>query len=151
MIFLPYTSVGGEEDPPERQGVVNERYTEFEWLVINWTDYKVKCELSIDHEGPPSPLEILYGCGEKTYDRYLRTPPCKAKRTGSTEHCTGVFVHLVKSERRHREITIDLPQAEVLLDLKGCTYQPPVYHFDLLPQLLSRGIEPIPNEEIISI
>jgi len=128
-------------------------YQEHEWWLSRWTDNQILCRIIVDHEGLPTRDEVLQACGGEIQSQWLNTPPCMKviKEGADTTSCAGLYLFLVSSTPKEREVIIDLPLAEVWVSLEGCTPTPPDNRCTTLPALLLTGIEPLPNEQITSI
>lgn len=136
-----------------RQTTIIVSYTEFEWWLISWIDNQIQCQIFVDHEGLPTNSEVFNACGEDLFDEWQDTPSCDSIEKGdeNISECKGFYLHLVSSQQKEREVTIELPQAQVWISLEGCTPIPPENRCDLLPTLFFSGEEPLPNEEITAI
>ena len=138
---------------PSRQQTIVVSYTEYEWWLIRWTDNQILCRFIVEHDGLPTADEVLSACGADISQQWQSTPPCKVIQEGkkSTTLCTGLYLHLVSSTPREREVVVDLPSPSVWVNLDGCTPQPPENLCTVIPALQLTAEEPLPNEHIISI
>lgn len=137
---------------PVRQTTVVVPYTENEWWLIHWENNEIVCRLVVEHEGLPTGDEILRSCGTDLYNEWNATPPCQiGTGKNATASCQGVYLHLVASTPKQREVMIDLPPATVWVTLEGCTPVPPDNHCADLPTLVLTGQEPLPSEHITAI
>jgi hypothetical protein len=136
-----------------RQQTIVVAYTEYEWWLIRWTDNQILCRLKVDHEGLPTTDEVFAACGTDISQLWQSTPPCKVIKDGkkTTTVCAGLYLHLVASTPREREVVIDLPTPIVWVNLEGCTPQPPENRCNEIPSLQLTAEEPLPNERITSI
>jgi hypothetical protein len=135
----------------DRQTTIVVSYTEYEWWLTRWTDNAILCQISIDHEGLPTDEEVLQNCGQELLTEWQTTPPCEKATRGNTAGCEGLYLHLVSSQQKEREVVVNLPPATAYVTLEGCNPIPPENRCDNLPNLLITGEEPLPNEHIISI
>ncbi len=137
----------------DRQQTIVVSYTEYEWWLIRWTDNQILCRLKIDHEGLPTADEVYSACGADISQQWQSTPPCRIVEAGkkSTTLCTGLYLHLVSSTPREKEVVVELPSPTVLVNLDGCTPQPPENLCTEIPSLQLTAEEPLPNEHITSI
>jgi hypothetical protein len=137
---------------PKRQTTIIVPYTEYEWWLLIWDENEIVCQVFVDHEGLPTPEEVLADCGGEVYLQWLNTPPCTVVE-GSSEpiSCSGIYLHFVSSQPKQREVIVDLPPATVELTLQNCTPSPPTNLCTVQPELLFTGIEPLPNEQITAI
>ncbi len=135
---------------PDRFKKVKVEYTAHVWWVTRWSNNKVECELTIDHEGQPSPQEVYRSCGQEIYEEYLEQPPCLRE---DTTLCAGFYLYEVRSYPAEREIIVALPPATVWVSVKGCEEAPLQFSFlcEGRPRLLLEGEEPLPNEHITRI
>jgi len=140
-------------DDQGRQTTIVVSYTEYEWWLLRWQDNEFLCSILIDHEGLPTPEEVLKSCGANLQAQWLNTPPCKPilKGRSDTSSCDGLYLLPVSYRPKERQIQITLPPATVWVTLEGCSPQPPQNLCKELPGLLLSGEEPLPNERILSI
>jgi hypothetical protein len=136
-----------------RQTTITISYTDYEWWLIRWTDNQILCQFKIDHDGLPYSDEVLKACGGEVQAEWQSTPPCVKIAKGGTDTsvCSGLYLHLIASELKEREVLISLPSASVWVNLSGCTPIPPENLCEELPSLVLTGDEPLPNERILSI
>ncbi len=150
LVFMLGTMAGGEMNAttqePQRVTTILVSYTEYEWWLINWADNKILCQLFIDHEGLPTIDDVADDCGSELARYWQITPPCKVSLG-----CTGLYVHLVSSQAKQREVIIELPPATVWVNLEGCNPVPPENLCAELPTLVLSGEEPLPDEWITAI
>lgn len=140
-----------EEDG--RQTVIVVPYTEYKWWLLRWTDNQILCEFATDHEGLPTGEELLQSCGAEIYEQWISTPPCTKIIKGGqdTKACSGLYLYLVSSTPKEREVIVELPSPVVWIDLEGCDPIGPDNLCGTMPSLVLIGEEPLPNEEITSI
>lgn len=137
---------------PDRKTTLKVAFTSYEWWIIRWSDNQVLCTLWVEHEGLPKAEEIGGQCELKVYNTWAETKPCpQADNGGDVTTCPGVYLHLVGSQNAEREISVDLPPAQVWVSLSGCNPTPQRNECDSLPSLVFTGEEPLPNESIISV
>jgi hypothetical protein len=139
--------------PPPRQTTIVVSYSEYEWWLLRWSDNQIQCRLITNHEGLPTNTDVLNGCGAALQAEWLATPPCAklAKGSTNTSACNGLYLHLVSTQPKQREVVITLPPPQVWVTLDGCTPTPPENRCQQLPSLVLSGEEPLPNEKIIAI
>lgn len=135
---------------PDRFTVITVEYTSYTWWMATWKDSQVVCSIVIDHEGPPTPGEVYWDCGEDIYDDWISQDPCIKKRPSA---CEGYYVYPISSEVTEKEIPTHLPEAGAWLSLEDCE---PVISVstnicETIPSLVVTGQEPLPNETIIGI
>jgi hypothetical protein len=121
-------------------------YTEYEWWLIDWGSNIILCRLFIDHEGLPTVEEVADACGSKLALLWQNTPPCDA-----TNGCNGLYVHLVSTQAKQREVIIELPTATAWVSLEGCDPIPPENLCAVIPTLVLTGEEPLPDEWITAV
>ena len=134
-----------------RQQTIEVSYTEFTWRLLQWQDNNLACELKIEHPEKPTDTEIYFQCGETIYYQWLESMPCYEISGGDTQECSGIYLLLIRSEERTKEIVVDLPTPTVRVGLNDCV---PVQGTDLCaskPSLLISAEEPLPNEEITQV
>jgi hypothetical protein len=130
---------------PDRFKKTTVAYTKYEWWLARWENNEVVCQIFIDHEGLPAGDEILKPCGEDIYNEWLASAPCP-----SGENCDGLYLHFVDSIPAEKDVTIALPNPTVTISLEDCPLRPD-RGCSTQPSLLLKGLEPLPNEKIISI
>jgi hypothetical protein len=157
LIVLLFNLVGQVESVSAQDGVRSTTiivpYTEYEWWLIAWSDNTIHCRFYTDHEGLPTIEDVFKFCGEELGTVWLNTPPCKppADQVFKINECKGLYLHLVSSQSKEREVIIELPPPVVWVDLVGCSPTPPENFCFTIPDLLLIGEEPLPNERIVAI
>jgi hypothetical protein len=137
---------------PDRQAVITNSYTTFEWWLLTWNNSQLICKIYIEHEGWPYPEEVKYFCGEEITTDWLATSPCVfSEEITKAEQCPGLYLHLASITPGEREIEVTLLPPEVFIDIADCDPQPPENRCETLPRLHLMAEEPLPNEHIISI
>ncbi len=137
-------------ETPQRTTTIIVPYTEYEWWLISWEDNVIECRLLIDHEGVPTGEEVLAQCGWDLYLIWQNTPPCNVKDNDVSE-CPGMYLHLIATQPKKKEVVIELPLPKVWVNLEGCTPTPPDNLCQEIPTLVLIGEEPLPEEEIVAI
>jgi len=135
---------------PTRQKSLLVSYTAYSWWLLEWSDSRVVCTLTVDHEGLPTHPEIREACGEFVYQEWSTTGRCEASPQDSSA-CEGIYLHLQGSAAAERTIVVDLPRPSVEISLGGCDPQPPDFICHGLPSLILKGIEPLANETITDL
>ena len=120
-------------------------YTEYEWWLIRWVDNEIVCTILVDHEGPPTVKEAISSCGLELATEWFYTPPCKVNQVQDTTTCQGLYIFLVSSQPKQREVLVELPPPVAWVNLEGCTPIPPENLCPTLPVLLLTGEEPLPD------
>lgn len=156
LIFIgamAWSVMRARADDQGRQTTITVSYTEYEWWLLRWRDSEFLCSILVDHEGLPTPAEVLKSCGVNLQAQWLNTPPCKPilKGLSDTSSCEGLYLLPISYRPKEREIVVNLPPASVWVTLDGCSPQPPNNLCESLPALLLSGEEPLPNEYITSI
>jgi hypothetical protein len=138
---------------PERQTTIIVAYTDYQWWLLSWETNEILCNIVVDHEGLPLPEEVTKYCGTDLAAQWQNTPPCKDLHPGEGDitGCEGLYLFLVSSQPKEREVIIELPEPMVWITLEGCTPSPPGSLCQTLPSLLLTGEEPLPNEQITAI
>lgn len=112
----------------------------------------IQCQFTTDHDGIPLPEEVAYLCSVPLAAEWYLTPPCQlTEKRQSTTQCEGLYLYLVATESKERQVTIELPPPLVWVSLEGCMPLPPENRCNQLPILVLSGEEPLPNEQILSI
>lgn len=144
-------------DNPEggtgRKATIVVAYTRYEWWLLQWSDSKLVCQVYIDHEGWPTPQDILTDCGGTIYNQWLATQACASDDSDliPPAGCTGLYLYYIGNAPAEKTIEVDLPPSEVYISLSGCSPIPPENLCPSIPSLHFEGIEPLPNEEINTI
>ncbi|HPX96188.1 MAG TPA: hypothetical protein PLA02_03000 [Brevefilum fermentans] len=137
---------------PDRQAVITVSYTTYEWWLLTWNNSKLICTMYIEHEGWPHPDEVKYFCGDQISKDWQETNPCIfSEDIESAAQCPGLYLHLVSVTPGEREIEVTLLPPEVFIDIADCDPQPPENRCETQPRLHLIAVEPLPNEQIISI
>jgi len=140
------------EDGPNRKTTLVVSFTRYEWWLSRWETGQFLCSVIVEHEGLPASGEILYDCGSTIHNEWKNTKPCpEAEGVSAPLQCSGVILHLVRTTKGEREISIDLPPPVAWVSISGCSPAPPQNRCSQLPNLLITGEEPLPNETIISV
>lgn len=151
--FFHGMGVNAFAQTPARVTVIVVPYTEFEWWLIRWEGNQVLCPVYIDHEGLPTVDEVAKSCGADLANEWWATPPCKVyqEKNKVVTQCTGLYLHLISSEEKQREVVVELPLPVVWVDLEGCSPLPPENRCPQLPILVLTGEEPLPDEKIMAV
>lgn len=139
------------QHPPLRKKVVTVNYYEHEWWLVRWSDDSVACELYVDHDGQPTPLEIFYQCGGTLYLEWLESNPCQDAAEGNRKDCPGFYLHHAEKFLREKSISIQLPEPEVRLEIGNCPHIETLGVCSSIPRLVLIASEPLPNQEITQI
>jgi hypothetical protein len=158
MVILLSVKSGGaqtttEPEVPTRETTIQIPITEYEWWLLDWTDNEILCTILVDHDGLPTPGEVLKACGIDNYQDWVNTPPCKQiiRGTAGPNACGGLYLYLASTEPTQKEVVIELPTPSVWVTLENCSPIPPDNLCTTLPSLLLLGEEPLPNERITAI
>lgn len=152
FVSIPRAAAASSYLPPgpDRFSVTVVDYTKYFWWMIHWGEDDVECYVETDHEGLPTPGDIYVDCGEKIYENWIKQKPCQSV---NVELCKGYYLLLVETEPAQKEISTKLPAPTVEVTLENCD---PVYTSstsicDSEPILVLKGVEPLPDYQIISI
>ncbi|MBS1250693.1 MAG: hypothetical protein MAG431_02288 [Chloroflexi bacterium] len=126
-------------------------YTEYEWWLSRWQDNENLCHIYTDHEGFPTASEVYIYCGESVYEEWAETTACSEAVEGDTENCSGVYLHLIGSTPREKEVTVELPIPEASVSLEGCHTSQTENLCSKVPVLRIVAQDPLPNEHITQI
>ncbi len=135
---------------PVRKALITYQFTRSFWWLAEWVDNEIHCRLAVEHEGLPTYNEIEGLCGEKTARLWLESRPCTVAEQVDRV-CPGLYAIAMGSEPGSREIEVELPIPEIWLSVDNCNPLPAERRCTSLPNLLFTGMEPLPNETIISI
>jgi len=125
---------------------------EYDWWLVSWQSDRVACELSVEHEGKPTPQEVFEDCGRDIYETWIESKPCTTIGEDSAHTtCSGYYLMAMGSHNDTRTIKVDLPLPSVEVSLTGCENAPATGPCTGHPALKFTGVEPLPNEQIISI
>ncbi len=140
-------------DEPGRETTLLVSYTLSEWWLLRWESNQIVCAIVVEHDGYPTAQEIYKACGSQIYNEWQATPPCYALADGKGDvaSCSGLYLHLVSTTPKKKEIKVELPLPKVWIELVGCDPVPPEHYCAKLPSLHFSGEEPLPNERIIAI
>ncbi len=150
--FTWTSTASGAPSDPGRHQVLKVATSVNTWWLTEWKDNRVVCEVYVDHDGLPTRDEILEACGAETYDQWITTLPCPASESsGASASCKGLYLHYAHRDVVQKLVSIDLPTPTVTLSLEGCDPKPPVNQCDVIPRVILKAYEPLPNEHIIRI
>ncbi|KAF0110695.1 MAG: hypothetical protein FD147_1464 [Chloroflexi bacterium] len=141
-----------EDDPtpgPNRSKIINVNVVVFEWWLVYWSDNSVACSFTIDREGKPNAEEVHKSCGETIFQKWQKTQVCNSGVPGPT--CTGMYLHSIGSRNIQRKVKVELPPAQVWININGCTFEAGQNKCIGVPALRFTGEENLPNEQIIRI
>lgn len=128
--------------------------TIYEWWLIRWATNEIVCVVPVEHEGLPTAEEVQKSCGATIYSEWVSTTSCKQLVKGGQDPsvCAGLYLHLASVlPAQQKEVIVNLPSAEVFVNLEGCDPKPPENLCPTIPNLLIIGKEPLPNERILAI
>lgn len=140
---------GAAEEPRQRVTTITVDTVEYEWWVLRWENNYLLCQVFVDHEGIPTNQEILSNCGTNLYNEWLKTPACLDPMNAAS--CSGLYLYFVSYGPVQHTIEVELPPPSVEVSLSGCVPSVPENLCPLIPNLLLTGIEPLPNEQIMTI
>lgn len=150
LVFRPQAAGRADPPPPARQDSLLVHYTAYTWWLLDWQENQVVCSLTVDHDDLPTHPEIRHACGEAIYQDWAGTQPCDASLQDPSA-CRGIYLHFQGSSTAKRTVIVDLPEPTVHINLIGCQPAPPDFVCQGQPTLLLTGIEPLPNETIVTI
>ena len=135
---------------PDRFSVIAVEYQSYNWELRQWKNRKVVCNLTIDHDGMPSPDEVYRDCGTIIYRNWMAQPMCNVN---NVTNCEGYYAKLIDTDTKEKEIGMQLPAASAWISLEDCE---PVYSTstnicETKPTLVITGQEPLPNESIVRV
>ena len=144
---------GDEPEDVARQTTITITYTRYEWWLLRWDTSQILCQVYIDHTGLPTADDILVDCGRDIYWQWVNTPSCDGLEDGTarTAECAGLYLFYIGSQLTERSIEIELPPAQVWVELVGCTPSVPDNLCPTIPSLLFTAEEPLPNEQITAV
>ncbi len=145
-------SLASQHRQGRRQAEITVPYTMYEWWLLRWADNELVCQLNVDHEGLPNNTDVFKNCERSIYDQWRLTGSCLAvDKEKGTSVCPGLYAHLISSEHKTKQITVDLPEPTVWVTLDGCPPKPIYNYCTSIPSLLFTAQEPLPNERPIAI
>lgn len=153
-VYLARNSVSpaSAQEEPERVVWVTVDATEHEWWLVRWANNTVACQLSLDHDGFPTSLDMQNICGYALYEAWVLTPPCSAAEDGSdTSGCSGFYLQKNLSQAGTTEIQVALPKPEVWISIKGNLIDGTGNKWAGEPKIILTGEEKLANERIIRI
>lgn len=136
---------------PRRTTTIVVSYTQYEWWMFRWSDNEHLCHIYTDHEGFPTPTEIYIYCGESVYEYWAETTACPEAVSGDTENCSGVYLSLIGSTPKEKEVTVELPVPEARVSMEGCSSTETANLCSEIPHLRITAQDPLPNEHIVQI
>lgn len=158
ILLLSLTATGGgyavaqESDDLSRQTEIVTEENLYKWWLSRWTDNILVCQISVDHQGPPTPEEVIKECGADIYAQWLKTPPCEQAATGEpTTYCPGLYAYFAGFETGKVTTVVNLPPPTVWVDVSGCSLYPPENFCPQQPNLLFTAEEPLPDYEIEAV
>ncbi len=151
-LFKPGKIALAQEEPTRKTTIIVP-YTEYNWWLTDWVSNEILCQVLVDHEGMPTVEEVATSCGQDLADLWLATPPCQVSSADdkTAVSCTGLYIYMVSSQPKEREVIVELPTPVVWVDLEGCTPTPPDNRCLVMPALVLTGEEPLPNEKILDV
>jgi hypothetical protein len=123
-VFAPVLRVAAQTSQPpgpDRFSVTVVDYTKYFWWLAYYGEDDSECKLVTDHAGLPTPGDMYVDCGENLYEKWLKQKPCQEVNASL---CTGLYLHLVKTEPAQKEVSTKLPPPTVQAALENCA---PVY------------------------
>ncbi len=154
-LFQVGTVQAADNTPPEvgRKSTIVVTYTRYEWWLLTWLDSTLVCQVYIDHEGYPTPSDVLTDCGATIYNQWISTQPCVGLVDGEQPPggCVGLYLFFIGSAPAQKDIEVDLPPSQVYITLSDCTPTPPENLCPAIPSMNFAGEEPLPNEQITAI
>ena len=139
---------------PDRFTTILVEYTEYEWWIAAWANNETVCQVTIDHEGMPTPGEVYTDCDEDVYDDWKDQQPCPPGTLArDSSSCPGYYVYFISSAPAEREVTVTLPPPMVWAALEDCVAVSALATnvCESIPLLVLIGEEPLPNESILRI
>ncbi|NUM47149.1 MAG: hypothetical protein HUU38_20815, partial [Anaerolineales bacterium] len=142
-----------EGDPPIRKAELIVTFNQYQWWLTRWANNEPSCYVFVEHEGMPTPLEVLANCDEELYEEWVATPACPPAldEDGDTSTCQGLYLFLADIRPGQRKVVIDLPVPNIWLTLNGCVPTPPQNECSEIPSLVFQAEEPLPNEVITAV
>jgi hypothetical protein len=150
---LPWGAESQAAETAIRQTEIVVAYNQYEWWLLRWSNNQVACQVYTDHDGLPTPNEVLYYCGNSLYSQWQNTRPCDAAASGvgSIASCSGFYLHLIGGQPLQRTLAVTLPEPRVWVTLVNCEPDPQNRFCPNIPSLLLTAEEPLPNETILAI
>ena len=137
--------------PPPRNATIYVPFTQHFWWLNRYSNNQIVCAFSVEHEGLPTPDDVLTHCDEQVYDEWITTEPCNPAVVPSMNACPGFYLQEVGSKPGERPIEIALPLPSVWISIENCNPLEDDSRCTTLPTLLLKAEEPLPNEAIIGI
>jgi len=140
------------QDGPDRVIWITVDSTDNEWWLAYWSNNHIACQFTIDHDGPPTPEDVLLVCGSSVYQEWLDTQACNAvDNGGSTSSCKGLYLQQGISQQSTNEIQVELPAPEVWISISGNLIDSTENKWAGEPSIILTGEEKIANERIVQI
>lgn len=138
------------DEPADRQTEIVVPFTQYEWWLTRWSDNVAVCSVYTDHDGLPTPNEVLEYCGQTLYNQWSVTAPCSGSETAASA-CKGLYLHAIASAPQQRTVYVDLPEPQVFISMIGCGQTALQNRCQQAPTLILSAREPLPNEFITAI
>lgn len=94
--------------------------TQYTWWMFYSLDQSIACEITVKHEGVPTPSEILSSCGAALQEKWLVSSECAATEGDA---CREVYLQLIGTQTVPEEPAAVLPMPPIWLDPPGCIYE----------------------------
>ncbi len=147
---MPAFAAPNNDPPgPDRYTSIRVDYTKYTWWLARWSNSKVVCEITVDHDGQPSLGEVYRDCDQDVYDNWIVQEPCpQLTLAEDPSGCKGYYMHFVDSFPAQKEIPVALPPPVIWVSLENCSPSMGTFKCSGEPYLILSGDEPLPNEHI---
>lgn len=150
--FFSPVKPASAQDGPDRVIWISVDTADNEWWLANWSNNHIACQFTIDHDGAPTPEDVLLVCGNSVYQEWVNTPACEAAEAGNdTSRCKGLYLQQGIAQEASKEIQVELPAPVVWLEISGNLIDSTENKWAGEPRILLKGEEKIANENIIRI
>lgn len=94
--------------------------TQYTWWMLYSLDQSIACEITIKHDGVPTPDEVLNLCGAALQEKWLDSTACAATEGDA---CREVYLQLISTQTVPAGQSVVLPMPPIWLDPPGCIYE----------------------------
>lgn len=133
-----------------RSALLNVTYTRYHWWLARYSDNDLMCDFAVEHPGIPTALEISEQCGKVVSELWAVSKPCPPGED-TPQSCPGLYLIQQETEEKNRDVTVELPMPSAWIEITDCDPAPGERRCRKQPLLQFKGLEPLPNEMIISI
>ena len=99
---------------PPRMIYIQTQVPGYLWWLVEWGSNKVLCDLTIDHTDEPIETDIIYGCGQVVYNKWMTSAGCYSTHAAKTATlCPGLYLFYVRSVTIDRETKVNISSSDI--------------------------------------